>query len=78
MVIIGEIQKNQKEKIIVGINEFKGHQYVDLRVHFEDESTGEYKPTKKGIALSSRIIPEVVELIVQGAEQLSSVSDIPA
>ena len=43
-----EIQKNQKEKIIVGTNEFKGHKYIDLRVHYEDETSGEYKPTKKG------------------------------
>ena len=36
MNIIGEIQKNQKEKIIISTNEYKGHKYVDLRVHFED------------------------------------------
>ena len=49
MNIIGEIQKNQKEKIIVSTNEYQGHKYVDLRVHYEDEASGEYKPTKKGI-----------------------------
>ena len=65
MNIIGEIQKNQKEKIIVGTNEFKGHKYIDLRVHYEDEVSGEYKPTKKGVALSSKVIPEIVELIVK-------------
>mgnify|MGYP003964485663 FL=1 len=69
MEIIGEIQKNQKEKIIVSVNEFKGHRYVDLRIHFEGDD-GEYVPTKKGIAISSKIVEEVVELIVQGAESL--------
>jgi len=69
MEIIGEIQKNQKEKIIVSVNEFKGHRYVDLRIHFEGDN-GEYVPTKKGIAISSKIVEEVVELIVQGAESL--------
>ena len=71
MNIIGEIQKNQKEKIIVSTNEYKGHKYVDLRVHYEDESTKEYKPTKKGIAVNPKILPEVVEMMVRAAEEIS-------
>ena len=71
MNIIGEIQKNQKEKIIVSTNEYKGHKYIDLRVHYEDESTKEYKPTKKGIAVNPKILPEVVEMMVRAAEEIS-------
>ena len=63
MKIIGEIQKNQKEKIIVSTNEYQGYKFVDLRVHYEDETSGEYKPTKKGIALSPKVIDKVIELI---------------
>ena len=71
MVTIGEIQKNQKEKIIVSTNEYQGHKFVDLRVHYEDENTGEYKPTKKGIALSSKVIDEIVELLQTGKGALN-------
>ena len=71
MNIIGEIQKNQKEKIIVSTNEYKGHKYIDLRVHYEDESSKEYKPTKKGIAVNPKILPEVVEMMVRAAEEIS-------
>ena len=70
MQIIGEIQKNQKEKIIVSTNEYKGNKFIDLRVHYEDEVSSEYKPTKKGIALSPKVIKEVVEMILDAAEQL--------
>ena len=70
MNIIGEIQKNQKEKIIVGTNEFKGHKYIDLRVHYEDETSGEYKPTKKGIAVNPKILDDVVEMMLEAAENL--------
>ena len=70
MNIIGEIQKNQKEKIIVGTNEFKGHKYIDLRVHYEDETSGEYKPTKKGIAVNPKILPQVIEMMLEAAENL--------
>ena len=62
MNIIGEVKKNSKEKIIVSINEFKGNKFVDLRVHYEDETSGEYKPTKKGKAVSSKNIDDVIDL----------------
>ena len=71
MNIIGEIQKNQKEKIIVGTNEFKGHKYIDLRVHYEDETSGEYKPTKKGIAVNPKILPQVIEMMLEAVETLN-------
>ena len=70
MEIIGEIQKNQKEKIIVSTNEYKGHKYIDLRVHYEDEVCGDYKPTKNGIAVNPKILPDVVEMMVKAAETL--------
>ena len=73
MQIIGEIQKNQKEKIIISTNEYKGHKYIDLRVHYEDESTKEYKPTKKGIAVNPKILSQVVELMIEAAENLQEV-----
>ena len=70
MNIIGEIQKNQKEKIIVSTNEYKGHKYIDLRVHYEDETSGDYKPSKKGIAVNPKILSQVVELMIEAAENL--------
>ena len=70
MNIIGEIQKNQKEKIIVSTNEYKGNKYVDLRVHYEDETSGDYKPTKKWIAVNPKILPQVVEMMLDAAERI--------
>ena len=64
---IGEIQKNSKEKIIVSVNEYEGHTYVDLRVYYEDTKTEEYKPTKKGIALSKKNINEIIVLLKEAS-----------
>ena len=70
MDIITEIQKNQKEKIIISTNEYKGHKYVDLRVRYEDESSKEYRPSKKGIALSAKVIPQIIEAVMDGYENI--------
>ena len=67
---IGEIQKNSREKIIASINEFKGNTFVDLRVHYEDETSGEYKPTKKGIAVNPKILDEVIEMMLEAKKNI--------
>ncbi|MBP7238521.1 MAG: transcriptional coactivator p15/PC4 family protein, partial [Petrotogaceae bacterium] len=45
-----EIQRNPTEKLIIQKNEFKGKEYIDIRIFYEDE--GEYKPTKKGVTFN--------------------------
>ncbi len=68
--IIGEIQKNSREKIIASINEFKGNTFVDLRVHYEDDMSSEYKPTKKGLAVSEKNIDGVIKLLNNAKQEL--------
>jgi len=72
MEVITEIQKNQKEKIIVSTNEYKGFKYVDLRIHFLDENKNIYVPTKKGIALSTKVIPDILTAIQEGFDMLDN------
>ena len=61
-MIIAEIEKNAIERIQITINEYKGHKFVDCRVYYEDDQ-GEWKPTKKGIALTGETIDEVVSAL---------------
>ncbi|MGA2106814.1 MAG: transcriptional coactivator p15/PC4 family protein [Syntrophorhabdales bacterium] len=70
-MMIGEIEKNAKEKIRVSIEEYKGHKYVDCRVYFQDEAR-EWHPTKKGIALNPDIIDEVIEALQKASEKLET------
>lgn len=58
-VVLGEIQKGETEKIVVGMNEYKGFKYVDIRLYFQDEE-GNWHPTKKGITIS----PGKVEVLI--------------
>lgn len=67
-MLIGEIQKNLKERIRVSMEEYRGHKFIDLRVYFEAES-GEWKPTKKGIALNSDSIDAVIEALQKASKK---------
>ncbi len=48
--IIAEMEKGWNEKIVFRLNEYRGRQYFDLRIYYEDDE-GEWKPTKKGISV---------------------------
>ena len=49
-MVIGEFQKNTAELVKVSWETYKGSSFVDIRAYYED-STGEWRPTKKGIAI---------------------------
>lgn len=59
---IGEIPKNSTEKIRVSISEYKGYKFLDVRIYYEDD-TGEWKPTKKGIAISKDNLEPLIKLL---------------
>jgi hypothetical protein len=70
-MLIAEIQKNMKEKIRVSIEEYRGTRFIDCRVYFEDEN-GEWRPTKKGIALNADSIKEVIEALQKASKELKA------
>ncbi len=61
-MIIGEIQKNATENIRISKESYKGKEYVDIRIYFQNDE-GEWKPTKKGVTLSPEKIDELLEIL---------------
>jgi hypothetical protein len=61
---IASITKNDWEKIVFTLNEFKGKNYLDIRV-FSKDRDGEDVPTKKGIALSVDLYPQFKQLLAK-------------
>lgn len=70
-MLVAEVQKNMKEKIRVSIEEYRGTRFIDCRVYFEDDN-GEWRPTKKGIALNSETINEVIEALQKASKALEA------
>ena len=64
--IVKEIQKNKREIIRISDGEYEGHQFIDLRIWYDDN--GEYKPTKKGISFNPFLAKEVIEGILEVIE----------
>jgi|TARA_B100002019_G_scaffold163402_1_gene140958 hypothetical protein len=62
-----EIQKNSREVIRVSASEYEGHNFIDLRIWYDDD--GEMKPTKKGISFNPSKAEEVIEGILKVTEE---------
>ena len=60
--IIKEIQKNKTETIVISEKEFRGNNYIDIRVFYRDDSE-ELKPTKKGVMINKNLLDELKEAI---------------
>ena len=55
--LIAQFEKNATEVVRVSLTEFRGRKLIDLRVYYTDDE-GEYRPTRKGIAISVDGYPE--------------------
>ncbi len=68
-MVLAEIKKNEKERIRISVETYRGSQFVDCRVYWEDQE-GEWRPSRKGIALSPDTIDLVIEALQKAREKL--------
>lgn len=68
-MILGEIERNPTEVLRVSLENFKGRDYIDLRIYYQDDN-GEWKPTKKGVTLAPDKIDEVIGFFTKAKEEL--------
>lgn len=66
--LIGEVEKNAKEKIMVTLEDYRGHRRCDCRVYWDDNGT--FRPSKKGISLSGENIGDVIVLLQKASKGL--------
>ncbi len=66
--IVGTLTKNSRERLCVSLGEFKGHPYVDIRL-FDTMDPDKSVPTKKGLAVHPRLIPELISLLEKARQQ---------
>jgi hypothetical protein len=68
--LIAKFDKNVSEEVWVQLREFRGHQLLDVRVHFRPDEGGEPRPTKKGISVSVNLIPRLLDAVQQALKAL--------
>jgi Transcriptional Coactivator p15 (PC4) len=62
--MVAELAKNPLEVIRVAVREFRGHQFVDIRVYYQDEA-GSWLPTKKGVTIAPDLWSDFLEALAK-------------
>lgn len=68
-MLIGDIERNETEVLRVSTAEYKGRNYVDVRIYFEGDD-GEWKPTKKGVTLQPEKVDVFIDLIRKAGDSM--------
>ena len=76
--LIAKFEKNASEEVWVQLREFRGHQLLDVRVHYRPDDGNEARPTKKGISISVNLIPKVQKAVGEALEALKAGGIEPA
>ena len=63
--VVFEVPRGKHEKIRITKGDFKDKVYLDIRLFFTDQKTGELKPTKKGITLPLAYLPQLTSALIQ-------------
>lgn len=74
--VIGTVEKNKTEVYVIALGEYKGKNYIDVRIHFRDKNDeAKLIPTKKGITISKRNFQSVVGHIIEAYKQLDALEE---
>ncbi len=57
------IEKTETERIQVEAKEYKGKDYVDVRIFFKSENGQDWLPTKKGITIGPGKLGRLIEAL---------------
>lgn len=70
MTPILTFEKNSRESVRVGLTEYRGQQYADIRIWFLDQA-GELKPSQKGVSIRPENLPDVIHALSDALDRLA-------
>lgn len=71
MGIIEDIDKGAGEVIRVEISEYKGQNYLNLRIWYTDKASGELKPTQKGITIKPELYQKLKAAVLKAEDEIT-------
>lgn len=72
--VLHSFKKTATEEVRAIVREYRGRLYFDLRVYYVDND-GEWRPTRKGIALSADFLPEIKQCMEKFETEIGKKSD---
>ncbi len=73
-MVIGEIERNDTERLRVEASNYKGSDFISVRIYYLADN-GEWRPTKKGITVKPEKIDELIEFLNQAKEKVGKIEE---
>ena len=69
-IVLANLQKNSRERVRVALDQYQGRDLLDIRVTTQmSDAADVWSPTKKGVALSVTLLPELRAAVVKSEQQ---------
>lgn len=68
--IIATIAKGATEQLQISVNEFKGKNYLDMRIFYTTDEGANWLPTKKGVTCAPENLETLKEAIEEAMKEL--------
>lgn len=63
--LIATIDRSDRERVQIAVNEYKGRKYLDLRIFYTTDAGETWRPTQKGVTVS----PEHLDILIDAVEE---------
>ena len=68
--MIYSFKRNDTEEVRISAGTYKEKEYVDIRIFYCDKTSGEWKPTKKGVTINRNLFGEFMEGLKRAEQEL--------
>lgn len=75
-VVIGAVRKNSRETLVVGLQNFRGHDLLGIRA-FADDGRGGRIPTRAGLSIRLTLLDDVIALLTRARDEAKARGLLP-
>ena len=67
--LIGTIERNERERVQISVNEYKGKSYLDLRIFYTTDGGDTWRPTQKGVTIAPEHLDTLIDTIEESKKE---------
>ncbi len=70
--VLGDFRKNSRERVVVTLHSYRGHDLLGIRVQWRVDEHDEWKWSTKGLTIGIDKLPDLLALLTRAMEVVGS------
>lgn len=71
--LIASIDRSEREKLHISVNEYKGRVSLDLRIFYTTDNGENWRPTQKGVTVAPEHLDDLIDAIEEAKKEFMEV-----